>query len=172
MTLLPSYLNQPTSGSGSGGGGSGGTTIVNRSLDSLFSAARTGTGTDYTGAPLNGEGALITLGSSPNIMIVSGSYDIVSVLDSSVVVEGTFKAFLSAGNSHVSAVFDDIAWTDFSNIGTSGDTVSVGFLPFNKELDPSWTLEYNATNNRITIVAHNASTLYSPVVTSLLIFGR
>ena len=145
-------------------------------LRKIYSGARTGTGTDRTGAPLDGADATLVLPSAPDTMIVRAGWSLYN--NSGAEIQSGFSEGLYAGgDTHVYAVFGNGSWTEFSNVGVlsgSVSTVSVGLVTDTYQWRYAWTLEFDPETRTISwefAGTGKAIKGRAPVARDLLIMG-
>lgn len=145
-------------------------------LRKIYSGARTGTGTDRTGAPLDGADATLVLPSAPGAMIVRAGWSLYNNSGAEI-QSGWSEGLYAGGDTHVYATFGNGSWSEFSNVGVlsgSVSTVSVGLVTDTYQWRYAWTLEFDPETRTISwefAGTGKAIKGRAPVVRDLLIMG-
>ena len=136
----------------------------------IYAGQATGTGSDFTGAPMSGAAATLILPVAPNIMTVRSAWQLYN--GNTEVVTGYSEGLYAGGDTHIISHFGDIYWAEFTNIDVDGDAVSVGLMADNNNFTNAFTMEYAPTTRELSFLAVNdPASSYTPVIRSLLIVG-
>lgn len=142
----------------------------------IFARARTGTGTDRAGAPLDGADATLVLPWAPTAMVVRAGWSLYNSSGSEI-QSGWSEGLYAEGDTHVYSNFGNGSWVEFANVGVLSDdiaTVSVGLVTDTYQWRYAWTLEYDPSTRTISWdFAGTGSAIKgrTPVVRDLLIVG-
>ena len=132
------------------------------------------TNTDRDAAPIPDIDGEIILPFAPDYMQVRTGWKLYS--GSTLRTSGTSEAVFVEGDTHVQTIFGSINWHEFDNIDALSDSVtsvSVGLLAEDYQLGELFTLEYEPSTRRLSLVAgEDPASTWRPVIHTLLIAGQ